>query len=140
MPVSEKTLDQKYQDLLAMIAERASVAVAFSGGVDSSFLCHAAVAALGSRAVAITVVSPMLPKSEIDGAAQVAQKVGIEHIYIEESEIDDEVAANPKERCYYCKKIEFGNILGEAKKRGITTVMDGSNQDDMGEYRPGLKA
>jgi uncharacterized protein len=140
MPISDKTLDQKYQDLLTMIAERGAVAVAFSGGVDSSFLCHAAAAALGPKAVAITVVSPMLPRSEIDCALSVARKVGIEHILIEESEIDDEVAANPKERCYFCKKIEFGTILDEAKKRGIYTVLDGSNMDDLGDYRPGLKA
>jgi uncharacterized protein len=82
----------------------------------------------------------MLPKSEIDCAARVARKVGIEHILIEESEIDDEVAANPKERCDFCKKLEFGAILEAAKKRGINTVLDGSNLDDLGDYRPGLKA
>ncbi|MDR2079757.1 MAG: ATP-dependent sacrificial sulfur transferase LarE, partial [Treponema sp.] len=92
------------------------------------------------KAVAITVVSPMLPRSEVDCAALVARKVGIEHILLEESVIDDEVAANPKERCYFCKKIEFGVILDEAKKRGIYTVLDGSNMDDLGDYRPGLKA
>jgi uncharacterized protein len=140
MPVSEKTLDEKYQALLTMIAEKGAVAVAFSGGVDSSFLCHASVAALGAKAIAITVVSPMLPKSEIHCAAEVARKVGIEHLLIEETEIDDEVAANPKERCYFCKKIEFGAILEAAKKRGVNTVLDGSNLDDMTDYRPGLQA
>jgi uncharacterized protein len=144
MPVSEKTLDTrlaaKYGALVAMIAEKGAVAVAFSGGVDSSFLCHAAAAALGAKAVAITVVSPMLPKSERDCAAQVARQVGIEHILLEEAEIDDEVAANPKERCYFCKKLEFGAILEAAKKRGITTVLDGSNMDDLTDYRPGLTA
>jgi uncharacterized protein len=123
-----------------MIAGRGSAAVAFSGGVDSSFLCHAAAAALGPKAVAITVVSPMLPKSEIDCARQVAEQVGIEHVLIEESDIDEEVAANPKERCYFCKKLEFGASLEEARKRGINTVLDGSNMDDLGDYRPGLKA
>ncbi|GHV88493.1 adenine nucleotide alpha hydrolase [Spirochaetia bacterium] len=132
--------DAKYRRLLSLLAERGSAAVAFSGGVDSSFLCHAAAAALGDKAIAITVVSPMLPKSEIECAREVARKVGIEHILIEESEIDDEVAANPKERCYFCKKLEFGAILEAAKKRGINTVLDGSNLDDLGDYRPGLKA
>jgi uncharacterized protein len=134
------TIDEKYQGLLDLIAAQRRVAVAFSGGVDSSFLCHAAVAALGTGAIAVTIVSPMLPQSEIDCATAVARKVGIEHILIEESEIDEEVAANPKERCYFCKKIEFGNILATAKERGITTVLDGSNLDDLGDYRPGLKA
>jgi uncharacterized protein len=134
------TIDEKYQRLLEIIARRGEVAVAFSGGVDSSFLCHAAVAALGVRAIAITVVSPMLPHSEIECAQSVARRVGIEHIFIEESGIDDAVAENPRERCYFCKKIEFGHILAAAKERGISTVLDGSNSDDLSDYRPGLRA
>jgi uncharacterized protein len=133
-------LDGKYARLLSLIGEKGGAAVAFSGGVDSSFLCYAAKEALGDRAIAITVVSPMLPKSEIDCAREVAGKVGIGHFLIEENEIDEEVAANPKERCYFCKKIEFGSILEEAKKHGVYTVLDGSNLDDLGDYRPGLKA
>jgi uncharacterized protein len=133
-------IDEKYRRLVELISARGSAAVAFSGGVDSSFLCHAAAAALGERAIAITVVSPMLPKSEIDCAADIARRVGIEHVLVEEGDIDEEVAANPKERCYFCKKIEFGNILRVAKERGINTVLDGSNMDDLGDYRPGLKA
>jgi uncharacterized protein len=141
MPVTDiNIIDEKYRRLLDLIARRGSAAVAFSGGVDSSFLCHAAIAALGSRAVAITIVSPMLPKSEIEGAQSVARRIGIEHILIEEGEIDEEVAANPKERCYFCKKLEFGAIMEAAGKRGIATVLDGSNMDDMGDYRPGLRA
>jgi uncharacterized protein len=66
--------------------------------------------------------------------------VGIEHILIEEYEIDEEVASNPGDRCYFCKKKEFGHILKEARKRGINTVLDGSNSDDLLDYRPGLKA
>jgi uncharacterized protein len=134
------TSEEKYEALLRFIAAQGSVAVAFSGGVDSSFLCHAAAAALGDRAVAITVVSPMLPKREIDGAVDFAAKAGIKHILVEEAEIEEEVAANPKERCYFCKKIEFGTILRAAKERGINAVLDGSNVDDLGDYRPGLKA
>ncbi|MDR1317730.1 MAG: ATP-dependent sacrificial sulfur transferase LarE [Spirochaetales bacterium] len=134
------TIDEKYDRLVACIAACGSAAVAFSGGVDSSFLCYAAKKALGSRALAITVVSPMLPKSEIECADMVARAVGIEHVLIEESEIDAQVAANPKDRCYHCKKIEFGNILRVAGERGIAAVLDGSNMDDLGDYRPGLRA
>ncbi|MDR2069925.1 MAG: ATP-dependent sacrificial sulfur transferase LarE [Treponema sp.] len=134
------TLEEKYESLLAIIACRKSAAVAFSGGVDSSFLCHAAAAALGNRAIAITVVSPMLPKSELDCAARIARQTGIEHLCIEEPEIDEDVAANSGERCYFCKKLEFRRILEEARKRGINAVLDGSNQDDLLDYRPGLKA
>ena len=133
-------IEEKYRRLLGLIASRGRAAVAFSGGVDSSFLCHAAAAALGKQAAAFTVVSPMLPQSEIDQARRIAAQVGIEHILLEEPEIDEEVAANPRERCYYCKKREFGRILEAARARGIGTVLDGTNQDDPGDYRPGLKA
>jgi uncharacterized protein len=134
------TIDEKYARLLAVIRERPSAAVAFSGGVDSSFLCRAAVEALASNAIAITIVSPMLPKSEIDCAAEVARLVGIEHVLIEDREIEEKVAENPKDRCYHCKKIEFGAILDAARARGIDAVLDGSNFDDLSDYRPGLRA
>jgi uncharacterized protein len=134
------TIDEKYERLLTCIKNQGSAAVAFSGGVDSSFLCYAAKAALGSKAIAVTIVSPMLPKSETECAADVARQVSIEHVLIEENEIDEVVAANPKDRCYHCKKIEFGNIMQAAKERGIAAVLDGSNMDDLGDYRPGLKA
>jgi uncharacterized protein len=133
-------LDEKYQCLLDCISSLGSAAVAFSGGVDSSFLCHAAAAALGEKAIAVTIVSPMLPQSEIDCARDIARRVGIEHVLVEEPEIEEEVAANPKERCYFCKKIEFGNIQKAAAERGIAAVLDGSNLDDEGDYRPGLRA
>jgi uncharacterized protein len=133
-------LDEKYRRLLEIIAARGAAAVAFSGGVDSSFLCHAAAEALGEKALAVTIVSPMLPKSELDWAAKIAAQVGIEHILVEEGEIDEEVAANPRERCYYCKRIEFSRIIAAAEERGIRTVLDGSNLDDLGDFRPGLKA
>jgi uncharacterized protein len=134
------SVDEKYRRLLELIGRLDGAAVAFSGGVDSSFLCHAAAAALGARAVAVTIVSPMLPKSEIDGARALARQVGIEHILVEETEIDEEVAANPGERCYFCKKIEFGAVMRAAGERGITAVLDGSNMDDLGDYRPGKRA
>lgn len=133
-------LDEKYQRLKEIIASRGSAAVAFSGGVDSSFLCRAAVDALADRAIAVTVVSPMLPKSELDWARRIAAQVGIEHLTVEEELIEEEVAANPVDRCYHCKKIEFGSILKIARGRGIDTVLDGSNLDDLGDYRPGLRA
>lgn len=134
-------LHQKYGSLISIIKNYKKAAVAFSGGVDSSFLCHAAAAALGAEnSAAITVASPMLPASELDGAKNFAKRCGIPHHIIEESKIEDEVAANPKDRCYYCKKLEFGAISDFAKELGIDTVLDGSNKDDEGDYRPGLRA
>jgi uncharacterized protein len=82
----------------------------------------------------------MFPKSEIDCARDIAGRLGIEHILVEETEIDGQVAANPQDRCYHCKKLEFGSIVEEAGKRGIGAVLDGSNMDDLGDYRPGLAA
>jgi uncharacterized protein len=136
----EPEIEEKYKRLLRLIAGTGGAAVAFSGGVDSSFLCHAAAAALGERAMAITVVSPMLPASEITAAKDIARRIGIEHITIEENEIEDEVAQNTKERCYHCKKREFAAIQKAARSRGIEIVLDGSNVDDEGDYRPGLRA
>lgn len=134
------TLDEKYEKLVGIIRSLESAAVAFSGGVDSSFLCRAAADALGDKAIAITVVSPMLPKSEIECAQRVATRVGIAHYFVDSPEIEDDVAANPRDRCYHCKKTEFGNIINAAKAYGAKAVLDGSNMDDLSDYRPGLKA
>jgi uncharacterized protein len=133
----------KYEKLLDIIKDAASggrAAVAFSGGVDSSFLCYAAVAALGKKALAVTIVSPMLPASEIEAAKKFSHEVGIEHILVDENEIEDKVAANPADRCYHCKKIEFASIIKAAAEAGAKVVFDGSNIDDEGDYRPGLTA
>ncbi|GMO39924.1 MAG: ATP-dependent sacrificial sulfur transferase LarE [Termitinemataceae bacterium] len=140
MEVDFKKLTEKYLNLVEIIKKEGCVAVAFSGGVDSSFLCYAAFDALNEKAIAITIVSPMMPQNEIADAKKISSLIGIKHIMLEEAEIDDAVAANPKDRCYHCKKIEFGSIIAEAKKRGVNTVLDGSNTDDTKDYRPGLKA
>jgi uncharacterized protein len=133
-------LQKKYEKLLSFIRKRQSAVVAFSGGVDSSLLCLAAREALGGAALALTVVSPLLPKSELDDARRVAALTGIEHVLLEKPELENAVAANPVDRCYHCKKNEFSAITAYAKGRGVTAVFDGSNTDDLNDYRPGLKA
>jgi uncharacterized protein len=82
----------------------------------------------------------MLSKSELLDAKRVAAQIGIEHIAIEEKDIDEKVAENPRDRCYFCKKEEFGKIMQVAKERGINAVLDGTNIDDESDYRPGLRA
>jgi uncharacterized protein len=133
-------LDEKYNRLISSIGGVKNAAVAFSGGVDSSFLCYAARAALGDGALAVTIVSPMLPQSEIDCARRIAALTGIRHILVNEDQIDEEVAANPHDRCYYCKKLEFTKIIETAQEYGAEVVFDGSNTDDLDDYRPGLRA
>lgn len=134
------TLDEKYSVLLALLRQQESAAVAFSGGVDSSFLCYAAFEALGSKALAITVVSPMLPQSELRSAQALAAQIGLAHYMVTSAEIEDEVALNTKNRCYHCKKLEFSDIQQEAERHGAKVVLDGSNLDDLDDFRPGLKA
>jgi uncharacterized protein len=133
-------LSEKYQNLLRLIASHGRVAVAFSGGVDSSLLCRAAKDALGDAALAITMVSPMMPGDDLECAKQIATLVGIPHILVEDNELDEPIAANPINRCYHCKKIEFGRIAELAREHNIKIVLDGSNIDDESDYRPGLIA
>ncbi|MDR2490736.1 MAG: ATP-dependent sacrificial sulfur transferase LarE [Spirochaetaceae bacterium] len=133
-------LNEKYSALLQRIRKFGGAAVAFSGGVDSSFLCYAAAEALGTAAAAITIVSPMMSRCDIDCAEHTASKIGIRHILLKDDTIEAQVAENQKDRCYYCKKIEFGAIIAKAHEIGAGVVLDGSNADDERDYRPGLKA
>ncbi|MDR2447053.1 MAG: ATP-dependent sacrificial sulfur transferase LarE [Treponema sp.] len=134
------TRNEQYQRICAAIGEKESVAVAFSGGVDSALVCAAAFDALGDRATAVTIVSPMLPAHEIADAKRIAELIGIKHVLLQSPDIEGDVAGNPVDRCYYCKKHEFGAIIDYAKTRRIDAVLDGSNADDEGDYRPGMRA
>lgn len=140
MSKNAPSLEEKYQRLLAVIAKHGRVAVAFSGGVDSSFLCKAARDAVGDGAIAITMVSPMMPSDDLDMARRIAGLTGVRHLLVEDKELDEPIAANPVNRCYFCKKIEFARIAELAIAEGARVVLDGSNLDDEADYRPGLKA
>jgi len=133
-------LQEKYEKLKSIIADIGKSAVAYSGGVDSTLLAKVAYDVLKENSIAITLVSPMNAQSEMKDAEDLAKEIGITHYMINDDEIEDEVLANPVNRCYFCKKIEFGRILEKANEVGIKIVFDGSNMDDMSDYRPGLQA
>ncbi len=113
--------------------------VAFSGGVDSSLLTYAAHEALGNKMVAITVKTPYIPDWEIEEAAVFAKRYGIVHIIIK-LPLPDVIFNNPPDRCYHCKKEIFKAIQKHAKKLGLSNIIEGSNMDDLGDYRPGMRA
>jgi pyridinium-3,5-biscarboxylic acid mononucleotide sulfurtransferase len=131
---------EKYEKLKYQLRQLGSAAVAFSGGVDSSFLSKVCFDELKDNSIAVTIVSPMMPKSEIKEAETIAALIGIKHIQVIDNAIEEQVAANPVDRCYHCKKIEFSTIIDAALKNGIKNVLDGSNIDDLADYRPGLNA
>ena len=134
-------MENKYKFLKEYIKSLGSVAVAFSGGVDSTFLLKAAHDALGDRCIAITVASSSFPKRERKEAIAFCAKEGINHIIVESEELEIEgFAANPKNRCYLCKKELFTKMREAAESLGIKHIAEGSNVDDEGDYRPGMQA
>lgn len=132
--------DAKLIRLKNILSSYGNLAIAFSGGVDSSLLCAAAHDCLGSAAVAFTIVSPLLPQSELEDARTVAAQLGMRHELIYINSLDEEVLSNPPERCYYCKKRNFTRILEAARGLGIGLLADGDNADDSSDFRPGARA
>jgi uncharacterized protein len=131
----------KEQALKAILKEAGQVAVAFSGGVDSSYLVCVAHEVLGDRAVAVTALSPTYPDHVRKDAEDIAKLVGIRHLIIESNELEiPGFSQNPVDRCYFCKRELFQEVASAVRPLGITTVADGSNADDVGDYRPGMKA
>ena len=137
----DKALLDKYDRLKDYLASFGSVAVAFSSGVDSTFLLYAAKEALGDHAIAVTASSCSFPERELKEAKKYCQKMGIRHFVIKSEELEIEgFSHNPKNRCYLCKHELFEKIGALAKEQGINEIAEGSNLDDNGDYRPGLQA
>lgn len=136
-----KDIHKKLEDLRSYLLSLKSVAVAFSSGVDSTFLLKVAHDVLGDKAIAVTAISCSFPKRESDEAAEFCKTNGIKQVLVKSEELDiPEFRHNPKNRCYLCKKELFTKIIALAKENGIENVAEGSNMDDNGDYRPGLQA
>jgi uncharacterized protein len=134
-------LDEKLELLKKNIEKMESMAVAFSGGVDSTFLLKVAHTVLKDKAVAVTARSSTYPKRELDEAVEFVRSIGIRHIVIDSEELDIEgFSGNPVNRCYFCKKTLFSKIREVAEENGIEFIADGSNMDDLDDYRPGMQA
>jgi pyridinium-3,5-biscarboxylic acid mononucleotide sulfurtransferase len=134
-------MDAKFERLSALLSEHRSLLVAFSAGVDSTFLLKAAHMALSDGAIALTAKSPSIPAGEIEAARQFAGSLGCRHIVLDSNELDNpSYAQNPANRCFFCKDELYRICRAEADKLGIATIVDGTNLDDLQDHRPGLKA
>ena len=132
---------EKYGKLQEYFKSLQSTAVAFSSGVDSTFLLYAAHEALGNNVIAVTAASLSFPDRELKEAYEYCEKAGVRHFVVRTDELSNEAyAQNPPNRCYICKHELFAKILQTAEEQGVKEVCEGSNLDDNGDYRPGLKA
>ena len=134
-------IDVKLDNLMDSLRNIGSAVIAFSGGVDSTMLAAAAYRALGNNALALTVCSATLPQSELLEAKFLARQIGIKHELIDSGELENaEFIANDTQRCYYCKKNRFESIVSWSLQHGYKWVLDGSNADDINDFRPGMRA
>jgi pyridinium-3,5-biscarboxylic acid mononucleotide sulfurtransferase len=134
-------LNEKYERLAALIRGLDRVAVAYSGGIDSTLVLKVAHDMLGENAVGLTAVSASMPHYEQDGAAQVAREIGARVIWVNTHEDEDEnYLVNPTNRCYFCKTNVYDELIEAARNEGYPVLLDGANADDVGDWRPGRQA
>ena len=135
------TIEEKYDALIRILKETGSLAVAFSGGVDSAFLLFAARKALGDKVFAITARSVFFPDREYQEAAALCESLQVPQLTLQEDVLSlPGIENNPANRCYLCKKALFGRMMTMAEEGGAACLAEGSNVDDMGDYRPGMQA
>lgn|SRR3989338_467883 len=137
----EQELMQKYEDLKRIINKLGNIIIAFSGGVDSALILKVAYDILEGNVVAVTADSPSLPRRELEETKRIAKEIGAKHIIISTEETNNEdYLKNPGNRCYYCKSELYSKLKVVADELGIKHIVNGTNHDDLGDYRPGLKA
>lgn len=134
-------LDLKLAKLKEILLDLESVLVAYSGGVDSSFLAKVAFDTLGEKSLAVTATSETYPERELEEAIMTVKTIGINHLVIHSDELTDpNFRKNPQDRCYYCKSELFSKLTALRSEKGFGFVIDGANRDDLQDYRPGSKA
>lgn len=137
----EDVLQKKYDRLNKIVSETGKVAIAFSGGVDSTFLFKVCVLLLGDNALAVTARSSTYPIRELEQSKELSRQIGGRQIIIESEELDvPGFSNNPPNRCFLCKSELFSKVITIARKHGIESVFDGTNADDAGDFRPGRAA
>ncbi|HVB65574.1 MAG TPA: ATP-dependent sacrificial sulfur transferase LarE [Nitrolancea sp.] len=132
---------EKYSQIQQIMADLGSVVVAYSAGVDSTLVLRIARDALGERVVAATGLSDTYPDEEMAEARTLAAEMGVEHVMVRTEELTDpRYAMNSHQRCFFCKNELYGKLRELADQRGIPHIVDGTNADDLGDHRPGLRA